>query len=77
MLEVARTRAFVYANFGRDRRTDATLRIAMADADRWAKRGFDIMKLAGQNVRARGILVQLDGPMLEITHPAQIEVPAR
>jgi hypothetical protein len=64
----------LYMNFGADRREDFT-----AAAERWAVRdvaasGLRLEELAGRNLRLRGWLMQVGGPMIEITGPAQIEV---
>ena len=64
----------LYLNFGEDRRRDFTARIARADARALTRGGIDPERLAGREVRLRGWLFYLGGPMIEIAGPAQIEV---
>jgi hypothetical protein len=64
----------LYLNFGEDRRTDFTLRADRADARSLARAGIELEGLAGRQVRVRGWLFHLGGPMIELAGPAQIEV---
>jgi hypothetical protein len=41
---------------------------------RTAGQGLDLERLAGQEVLVRGPLLEANGPMIELVHPAQIEV---
>ena len=63
-----------YLNFGEDWRSDFTLVIRKRGLDLFKKAGIDIESYGGQTVRARGWLKSRNGPMIEITHPEQIEV---
>ena len=74
VLDVARVKDRAYLNFGTDWKTDFTL---VLDED--ALRLFDEAAIApesfaGRRIRVRGWLESFNGPMIEITHPEQIEV---
>jgi endonuclease YncB( thermonuclease family) len=63
-----------YINFGTDHREDFTIIIPPR-----SRRSFDQLAprpeaLAGRVVRVRGWIQSLNGPMIEATHPEQIEV---
>jgi endonuclease YncB( thermonuclease family) len=68
---VVRGRGFV--NFGPDYRVDFTATIAPADLRTFVREGFDISRLEGRRVRVRGWVTSYNGPMIEVTHPEQIE----
>lgn len=71
---VAERRAHSYLNFGPDWRTDFTL-AADARARRLCESsGLPLAGLEGRRVRARGWIESFNGPMIELTHPEQIEV---
>ena len=72
--EVARRQEFLYLNFGEDWRRDFTVRAETRDLRRLAAAGLDLAGLAGRNILVRGYLFEAAGPMIEVTHPAQIEV---
>ncbi|HEY8963686.1 MAG TPA: thermonuclease family protein, partial [Alphaproteobacteria bacterium] len=63
-----------YINFDRDWKTDFTVSIASDRRIAFAKAGMDMQKLNGKTLRVRGWIRNYNGPMLEITHPQQIEV---
>jgi endonuclease YncB( thermonuclease family) len=74
VLAVAERRAHTYLNFGADWRTDFTLSL-----DARARRLFERAALPpagfeGRRLRARGWIESFNGPLIEITHPEQIEV---
>lgn len=63
-----------YINFGPNHREDFTIIIPPK-----SRRSFDTMDprpeaLAGRQVRVRGWIQSLNGPLIEATHPEQIEV---
>ena len=74
VVTVARARGFVYVNFGRRWRQDFTLRAEERIARRLARQGLDLERLEGRNLIVRGMVFETDGPMIELVHPAQIEV---
>ena len=63
----------VYLNFGADWRTDFTVRIDPADAERFERAGLDPLELEGQRIRVRGWVQDENGPMIRIDHPMRIE----
>jgi endonuclease YncB( thermonuclease family) len=62
-----------YLNYGPDYRKDFTAEIAGPDLALFRAEGYDLKALAGQAVRVRGWLQMLNGPMIALTHPEQIE----
>lgn len=69
-------RGRIYLNFGEDWRTDFTVTIAPRDVSRFADTGLDPLSWAGREIRVRGWLEFYNGPMIEVSHPEQIEFPA-
>ncbi len=74
VLDAAVVRGKGFLNFGPDWRTDFTISIARKHRRRFARAGIDIAALAGRRVRVRGWLAWQNGPMIEATHPEQLEV---
>ncbi|MGE0651882.1 MAG: thermonuclease family protein [Alphaproteobacteria bacterium] len=75
ILDVAMVRGRGYLNFGADWRTDFTIVVPKrAGATFRAVFGRKMEKLQGKRVRVRGWLRRYNGPMIESTHPEQIEV---
>jgi endonuclease YncB( thermonuclease family) len=74
VVEVAIVRGRGYLNFGADWRTDFTLSLDPASLRLVTQSGLDIASLEGRRLRARGWIKSFNGPMIEITHPEQIEV---
>ena len=72
--EASRRQEFLYLNFGADWRRDFTVRAETGELRRLAAAGLDLAGLAGRNILVRGYLFDAAGPMIEVTHPAQIEV---
>lgn len=71
---VARRGPFTYLDFGADWRRDFTLRVGNRDLAGFARAGLNVAGLAGRRILARGWLFESAGPMIELVHPAQIEV---
>jgi len=63
-----------YINFGRDWKKDFTVSIGSDKRIAFAKAGMDMQALNGKTIRVRGWIRQYNGPMIEVTHPQQIEV---
>ncbi len=63
-----------YLNFGVDWRDDFTISIAGRDLRLFEKAGIAIADYQGRRVRVRGWLESFNGPMIEVTHPEQIEL---
>lgn len=74
VVNTADVRGTIYLNFGQDWRTDFTVKISKGDRASFKDAGFDLLALKGRNVRVRGWLDSRNGPMIEVTHPEQIEV---
>jgi micrococcal nuclease len=74
VLRVAPTERYVYLNFGADWRSDFTLRIAPDLADSLAGSGLDLAGLAGRMVEVRGVVLDAAGPLIELSHPEQIQI---
>lgn len=74
VLDAAVVRGRGYLNFGPDWRTDFTISVARKHRRRFRRAGIDIAALAGRPVRVRGWLAWQNGPMIEATHPEQLEV---
>lgn len=69
--KAADVKGTVYLNFGADWRTDFTIAIKRKHRAAFA---FDPVSLQGRAVRVRGWVKHNNGPMIEATHPEQIEV---
>ncbi|MDD9990648.1 MAG: thermonuclease family protein [Rhodospirillales bacterium] len=63
-----------YLNFGDDWREDFTVSIGPRDRRRFESAGIAIEDYEGRLVRVRGWIDSFNGPMIEATHPEQIEV---
>ena len=63
-----------YLNFGADWREDFTVSIAPRDRRRFEAEGVAVQDYEGRLVRVRGWIKSFNGPMIEATHPEQIEV---
>ncbi len=74
VLAAATVRGRVYLNFGDDWKEDFTVTLAPAVGRLFQAEGVDPEAYAGRRVRVRGWLKSFNGPMIEATHPEQIEV---
>lgn len=74
VLQVAETRRWIYLNFDADWRRDFTVSIDRQSRRRFRKAGIKLKDYEGKRVRVRGWLFRRNGPMIQATHPAQIEV---
>lgn len=63
-----------YLNFGPDWRRDFTATVRPADRRRFEREGVDLKALEDHTIRVRGWVRSYNGPMIEVTHPEQIEV---
>ncbi|TVR99700.1 MAG: thermonuclease family protein [Rhodospirillales bacterium] len=70
----AAVRGRVFLNYGADWRTDFTVAIAAADLSRFAEAGLDPLRLEGRRIRVRGWVRSWNGPLIDVTHPAAIEI---
>ncbi len=63
-----------YLNFGPDWRRDFTVSVAPRYRRLFDRAGLDIGAYEGKRVRVRGWLKSFNGPLIEATHPEQIEL---
>ncbi|MDF1720309.1 MAG: thermonuclease family protein [Minwuia sp.] len=73
IMDAANVRGTIYLNFGADWREDFTVMIDRKAVRRFTKAGLDPASWTGKNIRARGWLRNRNGPMIEASHPEQIE----
>ena len=69
---VVRGRAYI--NFGPDWREDFTVTFSPKIFRSFEAEGLELSSYEGRNLRIRGWLKSFNGPMIEATHPEQIEV---
>jgi len=74
VLKAAKVKGKVYLNFGQDWRSDFTITLKSKAARLFATAGVDPLAFEGRMVRVRGWLKKFNGPMIEASHPEQIEV---
>ncbi len=74
VLDAAEVRRRIYLNFGPDWRDDFTVSIAPDHVRAFREAGLDPLELTGRRIRVRGWLYQRNGPMIDATHPEQIEL---
>lgn len=74
VLAVAEVRGRVYLNFGPDWRSDFTVTLKPAVRRKFEAEGIAPKAYQDRWVRVRGWLKSFNGPMIEVTHPEQIEV---
>ena len=77
VLRAARVKGRVYLNFGDDWRQDFTVTVDSRARRMFKKAGVDPLAFEGREVRVRGWLKKWNGPMIDATHPEQIEVLTR
>lgn len=64
----------VYLNFSRNWKEDLTGRIKKENRIFFSRSGLNPLALNGKNVRMRGFVEDYNGPMITLTHPAQIQI---
>ncbi len=74
VLSVGQGAGRVYLNFARDWRSDFTISVERKDVGAFTAAGIDLKALAGKRLRVRGWVSWWNGPMIEATHPEQIEL---
>jgi len=72
--KAARIKGRVYLNFGEKWRDDFTVTIEPKVRRLFAKNGIEPVTFEGKRVRVRGWLKKYNGPMIDATHPEQIEI---
>lgn len=71
---VSDVRGVIYVNFGEDFRQDFTVLAQSRSRRAIETGGLKLQDLQGQPIRVRGWIERRGGPMIEIRHPAEIEV---
>lgn len=64
----------IYLNFGKDWKSDFTISIAPENKRAFSKQNLDPLQWNGKQVRVRGWIESYNGPYIQISHPAAIEV---
>lgn len=72
--DVGVVRGRTFLNYGTDWRSDFTVSIAARDWRRFDEIGISPDDYLGRRIRVRGWLKSRNGPMIDVTHPEQIEV---
>ena len=72
--KAASVRNSVYLNFGKDWKTDFTIQISPALRKKFSKEGVNVLNLAHQSVRVRGILREYNGPLIELEDTIHLEI---
>ncbi|AWK87822.1 thermonuclease family protein [Azospirillum thermophilum] len=73
VLHVQKSGGEAYLDFGEDWRTDVTVHLGRAAMRAAAEAGIDPLSFEGRRVRVRGWIGLRNGPVVEVTHPEQIE----
>ena len=71
---VSQSQNRIYLNFGENWREDFTVTIQYSSRKAFTKAGIDPLQWNDATIRVRGWLEFYNGPNLELTHPAQVEV---
>lgn len=71
VLDAVARRDRFYLNFGPDWKTDFTASMPASVAKRFS---YDLLSLNGKKIRIRGWVEEYNGPMIELTHPEQLEI---
>jgi len=74
VVDTARVKSRVYLNFGDDWRTDFTVSLPTKLLPAFDEARIAPLALKGKVIRVRGWLNEYNGPMIDLTHPEQIEV---
>lgn len=75
VMDAADVKGRVYLNFGPDWKTDFTIVVPPRVRKTLARQGMDPADFKGRTVRVRGWLKEYNGPVIEMTHPEQLELP--
>ncbi|OHC74391.1 MAG: nuclease (SNase) [Rhodospirillales bacterium RIFCSPLOWO2_12_FULL_58_28] len=73
VMDAVKVKGVVYLNFGADWRKDFTVMIPSGATRMFLKDGIDPLSFKGKKIRARGWLKERNGPMIEASHPEQLE----
>jgi len=72
--KVAKVAKRIFLNFGEDWKRDFTIAIPPVAVRLFTKAKIDLSALEGQKIRVRGWIELRNGPLIEVTHPGQIEM---
>lgn len=75
VMDAAEVKGRIYLNFGADWKTDFTVLVPAKVRRTLARQGMDAAGFKGTKIRVRGWLKDYNGPMIEMTHPEQLELP--
>lgn len=74
VLATADVRGRIYLNFGEDWRQDFTITVQPSNRRQFAEAGMDLLALKSRRVLVRGWIERRGGPLIEVYHPAQLEI---
>lgn len=74
IVEATEKQGVFFLNFDTDWKTDTTLRASYETEKFFRTNGIYMRNYKNQTVRARGWVRQENGPMIDLTHPEQIEI---
>ncbi|WP_420403896.1 thermonuclease family protein [Nisaea sp.] len=74
VVDAARVGNTIYLNFGPNWRTDFTFKIGKRAMRLFSRAGIDPLSFTGRTVRGRGWVRPENGPLIEVTHPEQLEL---
>lgn len=77
VMDAAEVKGRVYLNFGADWKTDFTVLVPAKARKALARQGMDPATFKGRTIRVRGWLKEYNGPMIELTHAEQLELPGQ
>lgn len=74
VLKAARVRSRIYLNFGPEWKTDFTVVVPTKKLGDFQSVSVEPLELEGRWIRVRGWIRKWNGPMIDATHPEQIEI---
>ena len=74
VLDVAEVKKNIYLNFGADWKSDFTATIPLSARAKFTAGKIRAKDLSGKKIRVRGWVKSKNGPMIELTHPEQLEI---
>ncbi|HET8728601.1 MAG TPA: thermonuclease family protein [Alphaproteobacteria bacterium] len=74
VLDAAEVRGRIYLNFGQNWREDFTVTIAPGDRRTFEEAGLEPAGWTGRRIRVRGWIGEYNGPVIDATHPEQVEL---
>jgi micrococcal nuclease len=74
VVTAAKPQSRLYLNFGADWKTDFTVAIDAEALRLFKAAGLDPMTWEGHRLRVRGWIKSFNGPLIDVTHPEQVEV---